>query len=90
MNSSRFVLIPDSRSEAYSGGSLSPAGWFAAMVPQGLLGGVDINVDPVVSPVVIAAPLLRSSAYSFNFIGNSRPISLSNGSSIGIGPVSIG
>lgn len=88
MNSSRIVLIPDSWSEACIGGSMSSAGWFSGLVPQGLLGGISVNVSPAVNPVVIAAPLLRSSAYSFNFVGNSGSTTLANGSSIGIGPVS--
>ncbi len=54
-----------------------------------ILGGISVNVDPTISPVVIAAPLLRSSEYSFNFIGNNKPINLANGSSLRIGPTMI-
>lgn len=51
------------------------------------VGNPSINVSPSVSPVIITAPFLRSSYYSFNLLGNSNSF---NTTGKGISIINIG
>jgi hypothetical protein len=51
------------------------------------VGSPNISVSPSVSPVIITAPFLTSSYYSFNLLGNSNSF---NTSSKGVNIIDIG
>jgi hypothetical protein len=51
------------------------------------VGSPSVSVSPTVSPVIIAAPFLTSSYYSFNLLGNSNSF---NTSGKGVSLVDIG
>jgi hypothetical protein len=51
------------------------------------IGSPSISISPTVSPVIIAAPFLTSSYYSFNLLGNNNSF---NTSGKGISIIDIG